>query len=203
MHRSQVGNNFDGWNNTTFMSRTILAIGASNSSQSINKQLAVYAANQLTDADVQVLDLNDYQLPLYAVDLERESGIPENALRFQQRIEESTAIVLSVAEYNGLHTSAFKNLWDWLSRIPREVPMNIWNQKPMLLMSASPSRRQMNNVFKVSKELFPHFGANIVADFYLPSFNHFFANGQITEENYRKTFLDKIRTFEAYLNQHA
>ena len=178
----------------------ILAFGASNSKNSINKIFATYAANQLQNVEVTVADLNDYTLPLYSIDLEKEQGIDEQALRFYALIKESDAIVISLAEYNGLHTSAFKNLWDWLSRIPMKRPMNIWDRKPMFLLSASPSRRPMNNVLKVSKEIFPHFGANIVADFYLPSFHHFFKEGLIIEPKYQAGFMEQKNRFQKCLD---
>lgn len=180
--------------------KNILAFGASNSKTSINKALATYAANQLENVSVTLADLNDYASPLYSIDIERESGIHENVVRFYELIKKSDAIVVSLAEYNGLHTSAFKNLWDWLSRIPMDKPMNIWDGKPMFLLSTSPSRRPMNNVLKVSKEIFPHFGAEIVADFYLPSFHHFFKDGQIIEAQYKTAFEEQKKQFQRYLN---
>ncbi|MEL6255865.1 MAG: NAD(P)H-dependent oxidoreductase [Bacteroidota bacterium] len=181
--------------------KKILAFGASNSKTSINKALAVYAANQLLKVEVTVADLNDYASPLYSVDLEKEHGIDENALRFFELIKKNDAIVLSVAEYNGLHTSAFKNLWDWLSRIPMDKPFNIWDGKPMFLLSTSISRRSKNNVLKVSKELFPNFGAHIIADFYLPSFNYFFKAGQIVEAKYLLKFEEQKNRFQQHLDQ--
>jgi len=181
--------------------KKILAFGASNSKNSINKTFAVYAANQLKNVQITVADLNDYAAPLYSVDLEKEHGIDENIMRFYELIKENDAIVMSLAEYNGLHTSAFKNLWDWLSRIPMEKPMNIWGAKPMFLLSASPSRRPMNNVLKISKEIFPHFGANIIADYYLPSFNHFFKNGQIIEASCKTGFDEQKNRFQNHLDQ--
>lgn len=44
----------------------IIAFGASTSSTSINKTLATYAANLVEGADVQVLDLNRYDVPLFS-----------------------------------------------------------------------------------------------------------------------------------------
>ncbi|MEM6317895.1 MAG: NAD(P)H-dependent oxidoreductase [Bacteroidota bacterium] len=178
----------------------ILAFGGSNSQSSINKVFATYTANQLENVEVTVADLNDYAAPLYSVDLQKAQGIDKNILRFYQLIQESDAIVLSLAEYNGLHTSAFKNLWDWLSRIPMDKPMQIWGGKPMFLLSTSTSRRAMSNVLKVSKEIFPHFGANIIADFHLPSFNHFFKEGQIIEADYRARFKEQITVFQKQLD---
>ncbi len=181
--------------------KKVLAFGASNSKRSINKAFAIYAANQLKNIDLTIADLNDYAAPLYAVDLQREQGIDENVIRFYHLIQENDALIISLAEYNGLHTSAFKNLWDWLSRIPMEKPMNIWGDKPMFLLSTSPSRRPMSNVLKVSKELFPHFGANIIADFHLPSFNHYFKNNQIVETKYQEQFHKQKESFQKELDK--
>ncbi|MEL6304745.1 MAG: NAD(P)H-dependent oxidoreductase [Bacteroidota bacterium] len=180
--------------------KKILAFGASNSKNSINKQLATYAANQLKTVEITIADLNHYESPLYSVDEEKACGVHENAIRFHDLIQESDAVIISVAEYNGLHTSAFKNLWDWMSRIPMEKPMNIWNGNPMFLLSASPSRRPMNNVLKISKELFPHFGTKIIADFYLPSFNHFFKEGQIIDATYQSQFQEQLNLFQRHID---
>ena len=181
------------------MIKRILVFGASNTKNSINKQLVQIAANRLSNTDNLFVDLNDYELPIYSIDMEREHGIHENALKFYELIKDSDAIIISVAEYNGLHTSAFKNLWDWLSRIPMDKPMNFWDDKPMLLLTASPSRRSMNNMLKVSKELFPHFGTNIIADFYIPSFNHFVQDSEIADPQYREQFDYAIDKFQSHL----
>lgn len=182
--------------------KNVIAFGASNSKQSINKQFAEFAATQLTSVESIILDLNDFELPLYSIDLEKKSGIPANALRFSKFIKESDAIIISLAEYNGLHTSAFKNLWDWLSRIPMEKPMNIWDSKPMLLLSTSPSKRPTSNVLKVSNELFPHFGTKIIGDFHLPSFNHFFIKRDIVEPRQKQLFNKELNNFQTYINNN-
>ena len=57
----------------------IVAFAASNSTKSINKKLATYAASLVDDASVEVLDLNDYELPLFSTDKEEELGQPELA----------------------------------------------------------------------------------------------------------------------------
>ncbi len=63
----------------------LLAFAASSSKKSINKQLAAYAASLLEGADVEVLDLNDYELPLYSVDKEQELGHPQLAQAFMAK----------------------------------------------------------------------------------------------------------------------
>ena len=47
-----------------------MAFAGSNSKTSINKQLAKYAASLVENAEVTTLDLNDFELPVYGMDLE-------------------------------------------------------------------------------------------------------------------------------------
>lgn len=151
--------------------KKIIAFAGSNSKNSINKQLAEYAARQINDVEVQVLDLNDYDLPIYGIDLEVENGIPENAHKFLNEINSADGIVLSLAEHNGAYASVFKNLIDWMSRINNKL----WNNVPMLLMAASPGGRGGKGVLGIAQASFPHWGGNIVADFSLPSFGQNFS----------------------------
>lgn len=177
--------------------KRILAFGASNSSSSINKQFATFAAGKLAGVEITLLDLNDFPLPIYSKDLELAEGIPRPAKDFAQLIQESDGVIISVAEHNGLFTSVFKNLWDWMSRLNS---MNIWYNKPLFLLSASPSRRRENNVMRLSKQLFPHMGGHIIASFYLPSFNHTFHKGEIVDETLRGSFQAELAKFQLHLN---
>ncbi len=86
----------------------IIAFAGSNSKQSINKQLATYVANLVEEAHVTVLDLNDFELPLYGIDHEITHGIPENAKAFLEKIKASDGIVLSLAEHNGAYATVLK-----------------------------------------------------------------------------------------------
>ena len=67
----------------------ILAFGASSSKKSINKRLAVYVAHRVPNADVNVLDLNDYEMPIYSIDRENEDGIPDLAHKFKEQFKNS------------------------------------------------------------------------------------------------------------------
>ena len=93
--------------------KKIIAIGGSNSINSINKTLAVYTAKLSKNTVVKELDLNDYKLPLYGIDLENENGIPQDAHNLLNEIKEADGIVLSLAEHNGAYSTAFKNAFDW------------------------------------------------------------------------------------------
>ena len=93
--------------------KKIIAFGASSSKTSINKQFAVYAANEFKGATVEVLDLNDYEMPVFSVDKEKESGIPQLAHDFFSKIGSADLLVISFAEHNGSYSAAFKNIFDW------------------------------------------------------------------------------------------
>ncbi len=178
--------------------KKIIAFGASNSPTSINKRLAIFAASQLQDVEVTILDLNDFELPVYSPAIEKATGVPSSARSFSEHIKNSDGLIVSLAEYNGLHTAAFKNLWDWMSRLGTP---NIWHDKPMFLLAASPGRRPESNVMKVSKFLFPLFGANIISNFSLPSFNHFFKDQMIVEPQVKDQFILQLNKFQQYLSK--
>jgi len=157
--------------------KNILAFAGSNSKTSINKQLAISASKQLKDVTTTVLDLNDFELPMYSIDLEQESGIPATAQAFLEHINKTDGIILSLAEHNGAYASVFKNLMDWMSRIDGKL----WADKPMLLMATSPGGRGGASVLEIAKARFPYMGGNIVSEFSLPSFGQNFENGEISD----------------------
>lgn len=159
--------------------KKVLAIGASNSSKSINKAAAQYAAGLLENVEIEVLDLASIDLPLYSSDIEEANGLPQAARDFISTVGAADGIVLSLAEHNGLPTAAFKNLWDWASRVEK----NIWQNKPMLLMAASPGGRGGANVLSVISNLMPHFAGNVVGTFSLPGFHTNFQNGALVQES--------------------
>ena len=152
----------------------ILAFGATTSSTSINRKLANAAAQLVPDAVVTDLDLRDYQLPIYSSDLEASDGMPTDAQRSIDAIKSHDAIVVSLAEHNGSYTAAFKNLYDWASRIEQEV----WSGKPMLLLATSPGARGGANVLAAAEATFPRMGADLKASFSLPSFYDNFSDSE-------------------------
>ena len=172
--------------------KKIIAFGGSNSKNSINKELAAYTANQINNVEVEVLDLNDFELPLYGIDLENEHGIPDNAQLFLNKIKFSDGIVLSLAEHNGAYSTVFKNIFDWMSRIDGKL----WSDKPMLLMATSPGGRGGATVLEIAKGRFPYMGGNIVADFSLPFFENNFSDEGIKDEELAQQLNEAVSKFE-------
>ncbi|MEM7116034.1 MAG: NAD(P)H-dependent oxidoreductase, partial [Chloroflexota bacterium] len=73
----------------------ILAFAASNSSSSINKALVSYAATLIDNGTVEIIDINDYEMPLYSSDREQAGGIPQEAQQFYDKIGQADAILIS------------------------------------------------------------------------------------------------------------
>jgi chromate reductase len=145
----------------------IIAFAGSPSKKSINKKLATYAAGLFENAQVEILDLNDYEMPLFSVDVEEIIGEHPLAKAFLEKIATADLLVVSLAENNGNYSAAFKNLVDWCSRINGKI----FQEKPMLLMATSPGARGGASVLEIAKNNFPRFATEIKAVFSLPSFN--------------------------------
>lgn len=172
--------------------KKIIALGGSNSKNSINKAFAGYVANQLENVEVNLLDLNDFDLPLYGIDLENAAGIPDEAKRLNSLLETASGIVVSLAEHNGSYSAAFKNAYDWLSRIEQ----NVWKNKPMLLMATSPGGRGGATVLQTAMATFPRMGADLVASFSLPKFMANFSEEGISDAELRADLEEKLKLFQ-------
>lgn len=138
----------------------ILAFAASNSRSSINKSLVTYAANLVENAEVDLIDINDYEMPIYSSDRENESGIPQLAHNFLNKIKQADAVMISFAEHNGSYTAAYKNLFDWTSRID----MKVFQDKPTVLLATSPGPGGASSVLAAAKGSAPYFGMDVKAD---------------------------------------
>ena len=144
----------------------LLAFAGSNSKKTINGQLIRYAVSLIKGAEVEILDLNDFEMPLFSVDREDEWGIPELAHRFYDKIGAADALLISHAEHNGSYTVAFKNLFDWASRVDSKV----YQGKPLVLLATSPGARGAAGVLATAVKSAPHFGADLKGSLSIPGF---------------------------------
>ncbi|GAA0872311.1 NAD(P)H-dependent oxidoreductase [Gangjinia marincola] len=160
--------------------KKILAIAGSNSITSINKQLLEYIAAQLDEHEVKVVDLNQYEFPMYSVEHEKERSFPVDVQVLKNIIAEHDAVIISVAEHNGSVSAYFKNIIDWLSRINR----NFLADKKVLLTSTSPGQRGGKSALEFMKMIVPRFGGTVVESFSFPSFHENFdqENKRVSDE---------------------
>lgn len=167
--------------------KKIITIGGSNSKASINKVLAEYVGELVGNVELVKVDLTDFEMPLFSLDVEAEIGSPKGAIALNKVVESADGFVISLAEHNGAYSVAFKNAFDWLSRINGEV----WRNKPMLLLATSPGPRGGQTVLEIALGRFPFNGGNIVGSLPFPSFSENFQNDAVVNPDL-KTAIDKM-----------
>ena len=119
----------------------ILAFAGSTRRESFNKKLVSIAAKGARDAGAQVtlIDLKDFPLPLFDQDLEAEQGMPENGKQLKRLFVDHEGLLIASPEYNSSITAVLKNAIDWVSRsAPDEPSLVAFRSKVATLMSASP-----------------------------------------------------------------
>ena len=119
----------------------ILAFAGSTRAESFNKRLikTAVAGARSAGAEVTLIDLRDYPLPLFDGDLEAGEGLPPNGRRLKDLFLAHQGLLISAPEYNSSITGVLKNTIDWVSRpVPGEAPLACFDGKVACLMSASP-----------------------------------------------------------------
>jgi chromate reductase len=119
----------------------ILVLAGSIRTGSLNARLAARVAKELTraEADVTLISLSDYPMPLYDGDLEAASGPPENALKLKRMFGVHHGVFIASPEYNASITPLLKNTIDWISRVRegKEPPLAAFKNRIFALGSAS------------------------------------------------------------------
>jgi chromate reductase, NAD(P)H dehydrogenase (quinone) len=120
----------------------ILAFSGSARTDSFNQKLVYIAAEGARNAgaEVNVINLGDYSMPLFNQDEEAAGGLPETAKAFKQLLIEHDGFLIASPEYNSAFSPLLKNAIDWASRkeSPEEPPLVAYKGKIATLMSASP-----------------------------------------------------------------
>jgi NAD(P)H-dependent FMN reductase len=119
----------------------ILAFAGSTRRESFNKRLVQYAVKGAREAgaNVTVLDLKDFPLPLFDQDLEAEHGMPDNGAKLKEHFINHDGLLIAAPEHNSSITAVLKNTIDWVSRpAGGEPPLVAFRGKVATLMSASP-----------------------------------------------------------------
>jgi len=119
----------------------LLFFAGSARKDSINKKIAILAAGlaRQKGADVTLIDLKDFDMPIYNGDLEKEKGLPENALRLKKLFIEHDGFFIASPEYNSSFSPLLKNALDWISRAneENEKPLSAYTGKVAALAAAS------------------------------------------------------------------
>jgi chromate reductase, NAD(P)H dehydrogenase (quinone) len=121
----------------------ILVFSGSLRAESYNQKLATLAAEAAREAgaEVTLISLRDYRLPMFDEDLEAAEGKSPEAKKLKELFVGSDAFIIASPEYNSGITGALKNAIDWVSRADSEgeAPLLAFNGKAAAILSASPS----------------------------------------------------------------
>ena len=155
----------------------IVTLAATNHRSSINQLLVRQVASHLDSKNQTDLDLNDYELPIYSQDLEEAIGIPEPAHQLLEQLKTADLLMISFAEHNGSYTAAYKNAFDWMSRIRQKVYDGI----NVATLSASPGPGGASSVLAQANQSMPFFGAKLVFTRSVANFGDHVSNGRLTD----------------------
>ena len=178
--------------------KKILAFSGSNHSQSIHQNLINITANKVVKNEVTIIDLNDFPLPIYSIDIENQ-GIPKEVIELRKIMIEHDALIVASPEHNGSMPAFLKNVIDWLSRATQPgQPFFGESRKPVLLLSTSPGQSGGATNIKTMSELMPWWGGDVKGTYSLGSYHEKLIDGQFNSAT-DKELTETVNAFEAAL----
>ncbi|MEJ6777183.1 MAG: NAD(P)H-dependent oxidoreductase [Crocinitomicaceae bacterium] len=166
------------------MKKKIIVFAGSNSKESINQKLVCSISN--LHEGIEVINLRDYQAPVYGVDMEQEVGFPELMTSLNKKLKEADGFIVSIPEHNGSMPAVFKNTIDWLSRIEPKV----FNDKPTVFLSTSTGERGGASALEHVVAIMSRRGANVIGCHSQGNFQDHYSNGELSGE--LRSFLSPI-----------
>jgi len=187
----------------------ILAFAGSTRTGSFNKKLIKIAAEGArgAGAEVTLIDLRDFPMPLYDGDLETESGLPENVKKLKQLMIAHQGFLISSPEYNSSIPGVLKNTIDWASReeTDDEPPLVCFRGKAIGLMSASPGGLGGIRSLVTVRSILGNIGGYLLPEqISIPKAHEAFdENGALKDESKQKAVLDLGRKFAVFTQKLA
>ncbi len=171
----------------------ILAFSGSARAASLNKRFIAVGARAVEAAGgaVTLVDLADFEAPLYNGDLEDGQGRPENMNRFRELMLAHDGFLISTPEYNGFFPALIKNTFDWCTRATPEDEngMAATMDKPVGLMAAAPGGLGGVRVIPRLRDCLAEYGCRAVSGFATLPFagDAFDDDGNLTVEKAQAT----------------
>lgn len=180
------------------MAVKILCFSGSGRIGSINTKLVKYALKvaEQKGADVTFVDLKqDVPMPLFDQDLEKEKGLPTEAVDLKALMRSHDAFLIAAPEYNSSITPLLKNTIDWVSRPHEddEPSLSAFTGKVVGLMATSPGGLGgLRGLFHV-RDIFQNVGSIVVPQMAAigGGFQAFDENGDLVNDN-QKAMIDKL-----------
>lgn len=174
----------------------ILAFGGSLRRDSFNQKLASIVADGAREAgaEVTVVSLRDYPMPLFDQDLEDASGKPETAVRLKKLFAAHDGFIIASPEYNSSVTAALKNALDWVSRVDSadEPMLSAFSGKSAVICASSPGGLGGLRGLVHLRAILGNIGITVLPDQLAVGSAHraFADDGTLTETDKRKAAYD-------------
>jgi NAD(P)H-dependent FMN reductase len=110
----------------------IVIISASVRTGRASHRVALYFQNYIKEnnlGNVNMLDLNDYQFPIFEERLKNLTNPSKETIKFSENIKSTEAIIIVTPEYNGGYPASLKNVIDLL--------YVEWKRKPIAIATVS------------------------------------------------------------------
>jgi NAD(P)H-dependent FMN reductase len=164
----------------------LLAFSGSARRESFNRKLLAHAIQGAREAgaEVTLVELRDFELPLYDGDLEASGGLPPGATRLRELLPAHQGLLLACPEYNGGVAPLLKNSIDWMTRGPGgKADPSLFPGKVAALCAASPGGLGGMRGLRWVRELLNTLGVTVLADqFTLPAAHKAFdASGALVD----------------------
>ena len=168
----------------------LLFISGSTRADSFHLKLLHVLGKQVASiAEINHLNLNDFNLPIYNGDLESESGLPQAATDLKAKMSAADGLVIGCPEYNGFMSPLLINVIDWCTRSDAGgVDLSAFSDKSVFIASASPGPGGGARSATHLKTMLSGLGAIVLPQtLSLPTaFSAFDADGNLTDEGMAK-----------------
>lgn len=147
----------------------LLAFAGSSRRDSFNRRLlpAAVEGARAAGAEVTLVELADFPLPLFNQDEEAATGLPANARKLKDLFLAHGGLLLACPEYNGSITPLLKNTLDWVSRQDgKESGTLPYKSKCAGLVSASAGRWGGVRGLRHVREVLTTLGCVVIPDQY-------------------------------------
>jgi chromate reductase len=146
----------------------ILAFAASTRTNSLNRKLILLGAEELkkAGAEVTLIQLEDFELPIYDGDVEENVGVPENGKKLKALLRSHDGFLIASPEYNSAISPLLKNVIDWASRVTEESepPLCAYRGKVVGLLSVSPGAFGGLRGLMTVRSIFGNIGSIVIPD---------------------------------------
>ena len=185
---------------------TVLFISGSTRKNSYNTKLVKFAYNYSLKIALnsKIVNLNDFEIPIYNGDYENENGIPQDVKKLKQLFINCKALFISTPEYNGFFSPLLKNTLDWLSRPEPgdEVSLSAFKNKFASISAASIGKFGGIRALPYLRLLLNNLGLTVSHhDIAIPfADKNFNQKGELKDENLKNVVFKSINHLKVLIN---